>query len=328
MSGLAKIRICRAISVGFLLALTAASSGALAQTYPDRPIRLIVPFSAGSNNDVIARIVANTMSQTLKQAIVIDNRVGAGGLLGATSVARAEPDGYTLLFANTTTMSVQPTLAETPPYDPKTAFLPISTIGRTPLILTVSAKNDIKSAQKLVEQIRKVNDAFYGTAGSGTPMHLAGASFGLLNQIKVNPVPYRASPEMTTALISGDVLFTFDGPTVVPFIKDDALRGLAVTGFNRMKDLPDVPTFSELGYKNFEYVVSWYGLVAPAGTSKAIISVLNAATRKAIDSKDVKDRLEQFGAETFAGTPEDMAAFMTKSADTWIGIIHDAGLGR
>jgi tripartite-type tricarboxylate transporter receptor subunit TctC len=317
------------LRIGFLLSASlcaAFASPSRAQTYPDRPIRLVVPFSAGSNNDVIARLVADHMSQTLKQSIVIDNRVGAGGIVGATAVARAEPDGYTVLFANTTTMSIQPVLANPPPYDVAKTFLPISTIGRTPLILVVSAKSDVRTVKDLIEHIRKKENANYATAGNGTPMHLVGASFGLTNNLNILPIPYRGSPEMTTAVLSGDVMFVFDGPTDVPFIKDGSLRGLAVTGFNRMKDLPDVPTMAELGYSSSEYMVSWYGLVVPAGTPKSIVDVLNAATRKAVESKEVKEKLDVFGAETFAGTPEDMRAFMTKASETWTGIISGAGL--
>jgi tripartite-type tricarboxylate transporter receptor subunit TctC len=313
------------VALAILLLLPAALPSQ-AQTYPDRPIRLVVPFSAGSNNDVIARVVADHMSRTLKQSIVIDNRVGAGGIVGAIAVARAEPDGYTVLFANTTTMSIQPVLANPPPYDVKQAFLPVTTIGRTALILVVSAKSEIKSVGDLVESIRKESTANYATAGNGTPMHLVGASFGLFNKLSINPIPYRGSPEMTTAVLGGDVQFVFDGPTDLPFIKDGSLRGLAVTGFNRMKDLPDVPTMAELGYPNTEYMVSWYGLVVPVGTPKAAIDTLNAAARKAVESKEVKEKLETFGAETFSGSPEDMTAFMNKATETWTGIIQGAGL--
>ena len=307
----------------FCIAL-ASSSGA--QAFPDRPIRLVVPFGAGSNNDVIARLVAEHMSKALKQPIIVDNRVGAGGIVGATNAARAEPDGYTVLFANTTTMSIQPILADPPPYEVSRTFQPISTLGRTALILVVSARSEFKSAADLIDHIRKNKDANYATAGNGTPMHLVGASFGLFNKLNLNPIPYRGSPEMTTALLSGDVLFVFDGPTDIPFIKEGSLRGLAVTGFNRMKELPDVPTMAELGYPNTEYMVSWYGLVAPFGTPRKIIDVLNAAAREAVEAKEVKAKLGTFGAEAFSGTPEEMVGFMNKASDTWMGIIRGAGL--
>lgn len=323
------MRLSSPARVGLVLALWFCAMLALpcrAETYPERPVRLVVPFSAGSNNDVIARVVAEHMAKTLKQPIVIDNRVGAGGIVGATAVARAEPDGYTVLFANTTTMSIQPVLANPPPYDVRKMFLPVSTIGRTALILVVSAKSDIKSVSDLIAHVRKQGQVNYATAGAGTPMHLVGAAFGLSNQLAINPIPYRGSPEMTAAVLGGDVTFVFDGPTDIPFIKDGSLRGLAVTGFSRSKDLPDVPTLAELGYRNTEYMVSWYGLVVPAGTPRSVIEALNAAAQKAVAAREVRDRLETFGAEAFSGTPEQMSAFMSEATAAWGDIIRGAEL--
>jgi len=304
----------------------AIPSASMAGTYPDHPIRLVVPFSPGSNNDVIARIVANRMADILKQPIVVEDRPGAGGLPGANNVLHADPDGYSILFANTTTMSILPSLNSPPPYDPVKAFAPISTIGVTPLILVVSAKSGIVTLDQLIEKLKKDDKSNYGTSGFGTPMHLVGASFSIMKNVKATAIPYHGSPEIITALLSGDVNFAFDGPTNVPFIKEKKMVGLAVTGRQRMKDLPDVPTMTELGYTNFEYMISWYGLVAPADTPKDVIAILNAAIVEAMKAPEVKGKLEEFGAQTFAGTPEEMLTFMGKEAEIWGGIIHTANV--
>src|SRR5271169_1861945 len=271
-------------------ALAAAFAGAhpaTAQDYPTRPITLVVPYSAGGGNDAMARVVANSMSKTLGQQIVIENRGGAGGSIATRQVAKASPDGYTLGLGGTGTLAIDPTLYPNAGYDPRKDFAPVGLIATSPLIILVNPSLPAHNVQELIAlakaQPGKLN---YASAGRGSGIHLGTVLFALTAGIELTHVPYRGTGPALTDLLGGHVALYFSSlPSAIAFVQSGKVRALAVTGPKRSPIFPELPTVAESGLPGYEAVLH-YGIIAPAGTPKPIIAKLNAALRQAVQSPD------------------------------------------
>ena len=299
------------------------------QPYPNRPIRLIVPYPAGGATDVVARIVAEKMSDELGQQIFVDNRPGAGTMIGATAVARSAPDGYTLLLGDTGTYALNPTLYDKQlTYDPAKDFTPISRTGRVPLIL-VANSNVIKvnSVQELIATAKKDPGKIdFGAPGPGSPIHLAMELFKQRVGINVNPIPYKGGADALTDLLGGRIALLFiDAATGVTHIKSGALKALGVGTDKRIPALPDVPTVVEGGVAGFE-AWAWNGLAAPTGTPPDIIAKLNAACQRALSLPTVKQRFAELSVDPSATSADEFGAFIKSETNKWRTVITEAGL--
>jgi tripartite-type tricarboxylate transporter receptor subunit TctC len=298
---------------------------AFAQTYPNKPIKLIVPFGAGGPVDVMGRLVAQKLSASVG-AIVVENRPGQGGTLGARAVAMAEPDGYTLMVATSTTMGVSANLYKNLDFDPVRSFAPIALISSVPTVLVVRPSLPIKTAQDLIAYAKanpgKLNFGF----PTGTLPHLTGELFKLRTGIDVVFIPYKAANSTIIDLVAGQIDYTFEPASVLlSHIHDGTMRPLAVTSRARLPQIPAVPTLDESGLKGFESV-SWSGVVAPAQTPAAIIEKLNGAINAELKSGEMRDTLLRLGAEVKAGTPSDFAAFIAAEAPKWAEVIKSSGM--
>jgi tripartite-type tricarboxylate transporter receptor subunit TctC len=304
-----------------MLALPAA-----AQDYPSRPITLIVPYAAGGGNDAMARVAADKMSKTLGQNIVIENRGGAGGTIATRQVAKADPDGYTLGLGGTGTLAIGPTLYGNVGYDPRKDFAPVGLIGTSALVVLVHPSLPVKSMPELIAYAKanpgKLN---YASAGSGSGIHLGTEYFLSMAGLKITHVPYKGSGPALTDLVGGHVSIYFSSlPPAVGLVKDGKVRALAVTSAKRSAIFPDLPTVAEAGLPGYEAVLH-YGIVAPAGTPKAIIDKLNAALRAAVMSEDLKTKMAADGTEPMLSTPEQYAADIDREETKWSAIVKKSG---
>jgi tripartite-type tricarboxylate transporter receptor subunit TctC len=306
------------------LALSAATASA--QPYPNRPVTLVVPFPPGGSTSIVARIVADKMSEALGQSIIIDNRGGAGGTIGTKAVAKTTPDGYTILLGYTGTLAIGPTLYPNAGYDPRKDFAPVGLIGNAPNSLVVHPSFPAKSVQELIAYAKadpgKVN---YGSAGVGTVSHVAGEYFATAAGIKLTHVPYRGTGPALADLIGGHIPMAFAPiPATHGPVSQGQLRGLAVTSATRSSLVPDLPTIAESGLPGFEASL-FYGIVAPAGTPRPIIDKLNEALRASLTSDDVRKRLATDGAEPTPSTPEEYAAHIDKDETRWSAVVKASG---
>jgi tripartite-type tricarboxylate transporter receptor subunit TctC len=302
------------------------TSAARAQDYPSRPITLVVPFPPGGSTTIVARIVADKMSEALGQSIVVDNRGGAGGTVGSRAVAKSPADGYTILLGYTGTLAIGPTLYGNVGYDPRSDFEPIGRIATAPNTLVVHPSLPVHSVPELIAYANanpgKLN---YGSAGIGTVSHVCGEYFATAAGIKITHVPYKGTGPAIIDLLGGHIPMAF---APVPATHENAtsgkLRMLAVTSAVRSTLLPDVPTIAETALPGFEAVLR-YGLVAPAGTPRAIIEKLNAALNTALRSDDVRARLALDGAEPLPSTPADYAADIDREETQWSKVVKASG---
>src|SRR5512139_3495202 len=298
-----------AVAAAVLAVLALAAAPAVAQDYPNRPITLIVPFPPGGSTTIVGRIVADKMSEVLGQSIVVDNRGGAGGTIGSRAVAKSAPDGYTILLGYTGTLAIGPSLYGNVGYDPRTDFEPIGRIGTAPNTLVVHPSFPVHSVPELVAYAKanpgKVN---FGSAGIGTVSHVCGEYFATMAGIQLVHIPYKGTGPAIVDLLGGHIPMAFAPiPATHEQAKSGSLRMLAVTSAKRSALLPDVPTIAEQGLTGFEAVLR-YGLVAPAGTPKAIIERLNKELNAALKDEEVRKRLAIEGAEPLPGTPEQYGA--------------------
>jgi tripartite-type tricarboxylate transporter receptor subunit TctC len=309
-------------------ALLLATGGALAQSYPTRAVSFIVPFAPGGGTDITARTVAARLSQLWKtQSVVVENRGGAGGVIGADLVAKAKPDGYTLLIANVGTQSINPTLYARLPYNPDTAFAPIALICELPFVLMASPKFAPNSVQELIAYARANPDKVsYASSGSGGSPHLTAELFQLLTGTKMTHVPYKGGGPAAIDLMAGhvDILFAsvLEGSGN---IKSGKLKGLAVTHARRNPALPDVPTIAEAGVKGGESG-SWIALLAPAGTPESVIRKLNADVREVVADAEVREKLIGQGAVPQSGTPAELQKLIDSDRERYGRIIRDKNL--
>jgi tripartite-type tricarboxylate transporter receptor subunit TctC len=294
----------------------AAPQLAMAQTWPARPIRLVVPFPPGGLIDNMARLVGSRLAQELGQAVVIDNKPGAGGNVGAAEVARSPADGYTLLMASPP-LTISPALYASLPYKPE-QLAPVALLGRVPNVLVVNPKSGIGSVADLLARAkREPGKLNYASNGNGTSLHLSAELFKSTSGTFVTHIPYRGAAAAVTGLIAGEVEMMFENlPSVLGQIQGGTVKALAVTTLRRSKTLPDVPTLVELGMPEFD-VSAWYGVAAPAGTPPAVVSALEQALQKIMREPEVIRAMESRGAEVGFMPAADMAAFMTADAQKW-----------
>jgi tripartite-type tricarboxylate transporter receptor subunit TctC len=316
-----------------MLALLVAALGALhvihpaaAQNYPARPIKLIVPFPAGGPPDVIARILADHMSPRLGQTVVVENRPGAGATVGTRSVASAEPDGYTLLFSSTTSLSIAPALFKNVDYDPVKSFAPVAGVSVGPMIVVVHPSVPAQTVPELVAYAKAHPGKLNYGAGVASPPHIAWALFTAVTGTHIVFIPFRGMAPAMTDLLSGQIQMMIDGVgPLLPHILEGKVRPLAVTGPTRSPDFPHLPTMIESGYP--DYVLTfWTGVVAPAGTPPDIVNKLNAAINESLRSPSVKERLAKSNVDTNIVSPGEFAAFIASEAQKWGGIIRTSGI--
>jgi tripartite-type tricarboxylate transporter receptor subunit TctC len=299
---------------------------ASAQDYPTRPITLVVPYAAGGGNDVMARTVAEKMSRTLGQNVVVENRAGAGGSIATRAVAKAAPDGYTLVIGGTGTLAVNPTLYDNVGYDPRKDFAPVGLIGMGQLIVLVNPNVPARTIPELIALAKKEPGKLsYASAGIGSGIHLGAVLFEQMADIKLTHVPYRGTGPALTDLIGGHVQIYFSSiPSAIGIAKEGKVRPLAVTGPKRSPVFPDLPTVAEAALPGFEAVLH-YGIVVPASTPRPIIQKLSAALREAVMAPDTKERMAADGTEPLPSTPEEYAADIDKEETKWSAIVRKAG---
>jgi len=314
--------------VAALALLTALAVPAAAQQYPARPITLVVPLPPGGTNDIMARIVGERMTKLLGQQIVVENRAAGGsGTVATRQVARAAPDGYTILLSYTSTFSTGPSMYKNAGYDPRKDFAPIGLIAVSPSLVLANRNVPVKSIPELIAYIKKMGEPFqYGSPGVGTFNHLAAELFARAAKVKLMAIPYKGSNGLNTDLIAGHVKIGFNPiPVSRGAIEAGHIRALAVTTARRSSVLPDVPTLAEQGLPGFDYSLR-YGLSAPAGTPPAIVARLNKALNAALADPAVVKRIRHEGAEPTPITPEQYAADIDKEEIRWSAIVKDLGL--
>jgi tripartite-type tricarboxylate transporter receptor subunit TctC len=319
----AKHRSWRAVT---LVAAVFACAGALAQSYPSRPIRLIVPFTAGGGTDISARIVGQRLGERLGTSIVIDNRTGAGGMVGTEIVARASPDGYTLVLVSSS-HAINPSLHRAMPYDAVKDFAPVTLVVLSPGILVVNPAIPARSVKEFIELVRsKPGQLTYASAGSGTPVHLSMELLKSVAGIDIVHVPYKGSAAVMTDILSGRIAAMIPSvASVLPLVKAGKLNALAVTSRTRTAAAPDVPTMIEAGVPGYD-AASWYGLLAPAATPRAIINRLNAETVQVLRMDDVRERLIGQGLDPVGNSPQEFAARIGEEIAKWRGVVKAAGV--
>ena len=295
--------------------------------YPAKPIRLIVPFPPGGGTDILSRLVAQKLTESAKWTVVADNRAGAGGTIGITEAAKAAPTGYDLVMGQKDNMVVGPWLYKNLPWDPTKDFAPIAHVAYTPVIIATSANSRFKTLADVVAAAKAAPDTItYGSPGNGTTIHLAGDLFEKAAGIKIRHVPYKGSnPAMMDALAGNVDLLVSSVPSAMGQIKSGKLRPLAVTSAKRSTSLPDVPTVAEQGFKDFD-VSTWYGVFAPAGTPKEIVTAVNAEINKLLATAEMKDAIHAQGAEPQAMTPEQFGAQLKADYQKWRSIVQGSGV--
>jgi tripartite-type tricarboxylate transporter receptor subunit TctC len=317
-------------AVGALLAVVFAIGLANAETYPSRPVKVIVPFGAGSASDITARLLAEKLGESLGANFVVENRTGAGGNIGTDAVAKADPDGYTLSYSAIGPLSINKTLFAKMPYDPETDLEPISLFATLPNLLVVNPKViPVKNVQEFIAYAKAhPGEINYSSIGIGSSQHLAAVQFELATGIKMKHVPYRGGPQMMTDLMKGEVPVTFQNiPTVLGPLGTGQIRVLAITTAKRNKVLPDIPTMQEQGIKDFNSS-AWFGFLAPKGTPAAILDTLNKETVKVLADANVSKRMIEIGAEPSPMTRAEFKAFIAAEVVKWRKVINDAGVPK
>ena len=318
------LRRLACLAATFVLAVCTAS--AFAQAFPNRPVRLVVPFPAGGTTDILARAIAEKLSSALGQQFVVDNRPGAGGNIGADIVAKAAPDGYTLLMGTVGTHAINPSLYAKMPYDAMKDFAPVILVAGVPNVLVVNPEVPVKTVSDLIALAKaKPGTINFASSGNGTSIHLSGELFKSMTGVQMSHDPYKGSAPALTDLIGGQVQLMFDNlPSALPFIKGGKLRAVAVTSSKRAPALPDLPTIAESGVPGFE-ASSWFGILAPAATPKDIIAKINAEANKALQSPEMKEKLLSQGAEAVGNTPEHFAEYIRNETLKWAKVVKDSG---
>ena len=291
---------------------------ASAQDYPARPIKLIVPYSAGGPADVVARVIGQRMSAILGQTFVVENRAGAGGSIAGRLVASSDPDGYTLLFGATGPLVISPLVFKLPDYDPSKSLVPVALVGTTSNILVVNPSLPVHSVQELIAYAKaNPGKLSYSSPGVGTPPHMIGEMLKLKTGIDMVHVPYRGGGNSTQDVIGGQVQLTFENPAVsLPLARSGSIRALAVTSSVRNPQIPELPTMIEAGVPGF-VSVSFTGLVAPVGTPEAIIRKLNAAANESLKDAAVQSVLQKLAVDIHGGSPEEFGAYLAREREKW-----------
>jgi len=311
-----------------LLALVASTltTSAFAQTWPSKPIRVVVPFPPGGGTDIIAREVTHRVATDTGWTFVVDNKPGAGGNLGIDAVAKSPPDGYTIVLGQTSNLAINPTLYAKLPYDPIRDLVPIGLVASAPLVIVVPSTSPYKTLADLVAAAKaKPGDVNFASPGNGTVAHLTGEKFQRTAGIRFTHVPYKGTNQAMTDVISGQVqLYVSSVPSVLQQIRIGKLRALAVTSEKRVGDLPQTPTVGEAGFKGSE-AITWFGFLAPAGTPKEAVARLNAEFNKALQQPDLRKRLAEEGADPLGGTSEQFAQLIRDDIGRWGKVVKDSG---
>jgi tripartite-type tricarboxylate transporter receptor subunit TctC len=300
---------------------------ALAQDWPARPIRIIVAYPPGGSTDMMARLIAQKLAPSLGQAVVIENKPGAAGQIGSAMVAKAEPDGYTLLFTNAGPGAVAYGLQKSPSYHPVRDFAPVATAANMPLVLAVGASSRLRSLPDLIAAAKaapgKLN---YASTGNGSVSHIATELFNAMSGIQVSHVPYKGGAQTVPAIISGEVDFFFSVPSdIFPHVAAGKMRALALASERRTTLAPDLPTVGEAGLKGFE-VDLWYGLLAPRGTPRAVVERLNREVNAIVRQPDVNERIAGLASVPLSITPEAFATMIARDVNKWTAAIRQAGI--
>jgi len=309
-----------------LAVLALAQAGTLgAQNYPVRPVRIVVGFPPGGTSDILARAIAARLSDPLGQPVVVENRTGAGGNIGAESVARAAPDGYTLLMG-TTSQAISQSLYKKLNYDLLKDFAPVTQAVNYSNLLVVHPSAGVSSVGELLVLARaKPGVLNYGTAGNGTPPHMTGELFKSYTGVNIQHVPYKGGAPAIVDLVAGQIPVMFDNvPPLLPHVRSGRIRALANTSLTRLSVLPDVPTLDETGLKGFD-AVGWNGLLAPAGTPREVVARLHTEVARILRTPDVRDQLTAQGAEIVANSPDEFAAWIRNEVKKWAGVVRDSG---
>ncbi len=307
------------------LAVAVVSTCAIAQTYPSKPVRLVVPFVAGGPTDIQGRMLGEKLGQRLGQQFIIDNRGGANGNIGMELTAKAPPDGYTLVIATVGTWAVNPSLYKSMPYDPVRDFAPVMQVSSSPGVLVVHPSVPAKNVKELIALARaKPGKLDYGSSGVGGFGHISGALFCLMTKTEMVHIPYKSSAPSLTDLIAGQIQVLFNNAiSTVPFIKSGQTRALAVTSLKRMAALPDLATIDELGVKGYDNS-SWSAVAAPAGTPREIVARLNSELNAILRLPDVMEKNASFGADAVGGTPEQFGDYLKSEIGKFARVVKEA----
>ena len=310
-----------------LLALGLIATAAHAQTYPEKPIRMVIPFPPGGGTDILARLVAQKLTEANKWTIVPDNKAGAGGTLGITEAARGKPDGYDMVMGQKDNLVVGPWLYKSLPWNPVKDFTPVAHVAWSPVIIATSINSKYKTLADVVAAAKAAPDTItYGSPGNGTTIHLAGDQFEKAAGIKLRHVPYKGSnPALMDALAGNVDLLVSSVPSAMAQVKAGKLRPLAVTSAKRSTSLPDVPTVAESGYKGFD-MSTWYGLLMPAGAPAPIVAQMNGAVNKLLATPEMQKAIQDQGAEPLAMTPEAFTQQLQRDYQGMEKIVRDAGV--
>ena len=308
------------------VSLVALAQCANAQEYPVRPVKLIVAYTPGAENDLIARLVAQHLTEQFRQPFVVENKPGASGVIGADFVAKSSPDGYTLLLGNTTLLGIMGSLNPKLSYQPQD-FEPITVVATIPTVLVVSPALSVKDVAELVALAKsKPGVLNYASPGTGTPMHLTAELFNVQTGTSMIHIPYKGAAPAVADLVAGHVQLMFQNvPTVLPHIRSGKLMAIATTSATRLAMLPEVPTLAEVGVTNAESV-SWFAIVVPKGTPKAIAAMLQAEIARGVKKPEIRQRLLDLGADPLASTPEETAAYIGREIAKWAKVIKASGI--
>ncbi len=318
------MKMVRNALAGLVLALIAGV--AAAQQWPSKPIKWVVPFAPGGTTDILARTIGEKLSVTLGQPIIVDNKPGAGGGVGADQVAKSPADGYTIMGGTISTHAINASLYSNLPYDPVRDFAPITLIVRVPNMLVVNPELPAKDVRELIALLKASPGKYsFASSGNGTSQHLSGELFKTMTGVEMQHIPYRGSPPALADVVGGQVAMTFDNITTAwPLVKGGKLRALAVTTAKRSPIAPDVPTLAESGLPGYE-IGSWQGVFAPAGVSTEIVKRLNTEIVRIINAPDVRQKLVDMGAEPAPNTPEEFAAMVKAEVAKWADVVRKSG---
>lgn len=298
-----------------------------AEVYPGKPIKIVAPFPPGGPVDILSRTIGSKLAQSLGQPVVVENRAGAGGNIGSDAVAKSAPDGYTLLMGFVGTHAINPSLYSKMPYDNVKDFEPVSLVAEVTIVLVVNPAIPANSIGQLIALAKsRPGELTFGSPGNGTPQHLAGELFNFISGVKIRHVPYKGAVPALTDLLGGQISMIFSSmPPALPHLKSGKLRALGVTSTARSPVTPELPTIAESGLTGYE-VKNWYGIFAPRGTPKEIVTKLNAEIVKILNMPDVKESLSLQGAEPSTSTPQEFAAYVKDETEKWAKIVKYSGV--